>query len=94
MLKPFPNFASDEEAEDFVANADLTEYDWASLRPVKLLFSPETGVSGHDIAVAPVTEAAASDGKSATGRIEDRLLSAGDEAADKGGQLAALSVDD
>lgn len=34
MLKPFPNLMSDEEAEDFVATADLSEYDWTTLERV------------------------------------------------------------
>ncbi|MGI9439663.1 MAG: CopG family antitoxin [Parvibaculales bacterium] len=31
--KPFPNFASDKEAEDFVDSADLSEYDFSKFRP-------------------------------------------------------------
>jgi uncharacterized protein YegP (UPF0339 family) len=33
-LKPLPRFSSDQEAEDFVANADLTEFDLSSRREV------------------------------------------------------------
>ena len=37
-LKPFPTFHTDEEAEDFVANADLTEYDMSEFRPIRYEF--------------------------------------------------------
>lgn len=30
-LQPFPSFATDDEAEAFVATADLTEYDWSDM---------------------------------------------------------------
>lgn len=36
--KPFPSFNSDEEAEDFVSNADLTEYDFSNFRPMTFEF--------------------------------------------------------
>ena len=38
MKKPFPEFTSDEEAETFVAEADLTEYDFSDFRPVRFEF--------------------------------------------------------
>ena len=31
-LKPFPSFSSDKEAEDFVDNADLTDYEIPNFR--------------------------------------------------------------
>ncbi len=31
--KPFPDYASDEEAEQFVAEADLSEYDFSGFKP-------------------------------------------------------------
>jgi len=31
-LKPFPVFKTDKEAEDFVDNADLTEYDFSDFK--------------------------------------------------------------
>lgn len=34
-LKPLPSFRSDKEAEDFVDNADLTEYDLSGGVPMK-----------------------------------------------------------
>ena len=34
-MKPFPPLNSDEEAEDFVANADLTEYDASEMVTVR-----------------------------------------------------------
>ncbi|BDA83287.1 hypothetical protein Sa4125_08290 [Aureimonas sp. SA4125] len=36
-LKPLPEFASDEEAERFVDEADLTEYDLSGFHPVRLI---------------------------------------------------------
>lgn len=36
--KPWPTLKSDKEAEDFVANADLTEYDWSLAEPVAYEF--------------------------------------------------------
>lgn len=36
--KPWPSLRSDEEAEEFVANADLTEFDWSAAEPVTYEF--------------------------------------------------------
>jgi predicted DNA binding CopG/RHH family protein len=36
--KPFPRFKSDEEAEKFVATADLSEYDFSGFRPIGEFF--------------------------------------------------------
>lgn len=33
--KPFPEFKSDDEAEAFVANADLSEFDFADMKPMR-----------------------------------------------------------
>ena len=41
-LKQFPVLGSDEEAEDFVANADLTEYDWSGFKRVHFELQPKT----------------------------------------------------
>ncbi|MDB5643208.1 MAG: hypothetical protein JWN07_2525 [Hyphomicrobiales bacterium] len=41
-LKPFPALMSDQEAEDFVANADLTEYDWSGFKHVHFELRPKT----------------------------------------------------
>jgi len=38
QLKPFPSLRSDKQAEDFVANADLTEYDFSGFRPAHYEF--------------------------------------------------------
>lgn len=38
MSRPLPIFDTDEEAEDFVANADLTDYDLSGFRPVRFEF--------------------------------------------------------
>jgi predicted DNA binding CopG/RHH family protein len=40
-LKQFPTFRSDEEAEEFVANADLSEYDFSQFKPVRFEFAPK-----------------------------------------------------
>lgn len=36
--KPWPSLPTDEAAEDFVANADLTDYDWSKAEPVHYEF--------------------------------------------------------
>jgi predicted DNA binding CopG/RHH family protein len=40
-LKPFPQLRSDEEAEDFVATADLTQFDWSCMKKVTFEFQPK-----------------------------------------------------
>ena len=37
-MKKIPTFKSDEEAERFVATADLTEYDLSHFKPVRFEF--------------------------------------------------------
>ena len=37
--KPFPELASDAAAEAFVAEADLTEFDWSDMKPVRFEFA-------------------------------------------------------
>jgi predicted DNA binding CopG/RHH family protein len=37
-LKQFPPFRSDKEAEEFVANADLSEYDFSQFKPAHFEF--------------------------------------------------------
>ena len=37
--KPFPNLASDAAAEAFVAEADLSDYDWSDMKPVRFEFA-------------------------------------------------------
>ena len=41
LLKQFPVFKTDEEAEAFVDNADLTEYDFSQFKPVRFEFEPK-----------------------------------------------------
>ena len=36
--KPWPSFKTDEEAERFVDEADLSEYDWSVAEPVRFEF--------------------------------------------------------
>ena len=40
--KPFPNFATEAEAESFVANADLSEYDFSDFRPARFEFEAKS----------------------------------------------------
>lgn len=42
MKKPLPELRTDEEADKFVAEADLTEYDLSGLRPVRFEFQPKS----------------------------------------------------
>jgi predicted DNA binding CopG/RHH family protein len=42
MKKPLPTLLSDEEAEKFVAEADLTGYDLSGLRMVQFEFQPKS----------------------------------------------------
>lgn len=39
--KPLPEFKTDDEAEQFVAEADLTEYDLSDIRMVRFEFEPK-----------------------------------------------------
>ena len=41
VLKAFPRFDTDEEAEHFVATADLSEYDFSGFRPTRFEFEPK-----------------------------------------------------
>lgn len=50
-LKPFPVFATDEEAEEFVATADLTEYDFSEFKKVRFEFKPKTATIGMRVPV-------------------------------------------
>ena len=42
MKKPLPTFKTDEEAERFVAEADLTDYDLSGMRVVRFEFQPKS----------------------------------------------------
>ena len=37
--KPFPELATDADAEAFVAETDLTEFDWSDMKPVRFEFA-------------------------------------------------------
>ena len=41
MTKPLPSLRTDEEAEKFVAESDLTEYDLSGMRLVRFEFQPK-----------------------------------------------------
>jgi predicted DNA binding CopG/RHH family protein len=42
MKKKLPKLQTDEEAEEFVANADLTEYDLSEFRTILFEFQPKS----------------------------------------------------
>jgi predicted DNA binding CopG/RHH family protein len=42
MKKKLPRLKTDKEAEDFVANADLSEYDLSSMKWVRFEFAPKS----------------------------------------------------
>jgi predicted DNA binding CopG/RHH family protein len=42
MKKQLPELKSDKEAEDFVANSDLTEYDLSAMQTVRFEFQPKS----------------------------------------------------
>ena len=42
MKKKLPKLQTDEEAEEFVANADLTEYDLSEVRTILFEFQPKS----------------------------------------------------
>ena len=41
MKKPFPKFKSDTEAEAFVENANLAEYDFSDMSPMRFELKPK-----------------------------------------------------
>jgi len=42
QTKPMPSLASDEAAEDFVANADLSQYDLTGFKPMHFEIEPKS----------------------------------------------------
>lgn len=42
MKRPLPKLKSDQEAEDFVSDSDLTEYDLSGMRMVRFEFQPKS----------------------------------------------------
>lgn len=42
MKRQLPKLTSDKEAEEFVANSDLTEYDLSGMRMVRFEFQPKS----------------------------------------------------
>jgi len=42
MKKKLPDLKSDNEAEEFVANSDLTEYDLSGMRIMRFEFQPKS----------------------------------------------------
>ncbi len=41
MKKPLPILTTDKEAEDFIDNVDLTQYDLSALTPTRFEFQPK-----------------------------------------------------
>jgi predicted DNA binding CopG/RHH family protein len=41
MKKKFPTFRTDKQAEDFVATADLSEYDFSDMVPMRFELRPK-----------------------------------------------------
>ena len=41
MSKPFPDLRTDEEAEDWLQNADLREYDLSDMKKVRFELAPK-----------------------------------------------------
>lgn len=41
---PMPSLRNDAEAEDFVANADLTQYDLSKFKPMRFEVAPKSSV--------------------------------------------------
>ena len=41
MKQPLPKLATDEAADSFIADADLTQYDLSGLKPVRFEFQPK-----------------------------------------------------
>jgi predicted DNA binding CopG/RHH family protein len=41
MKKKFPEFKTDAEAEEFVATADLSEYDFSDMKPMRFELRPK-----------------------------------------------------
>jgi predicted DNA binding CopG/RHH family protein len=42
MKQPMPKLNSDEEAEDFVATSDLTDYDLSAMRMMRFAFEAQS----------------------------------------------------
>jgi hypothetical protein len=45
--KPFPDLRTDQQAEDWLQNADLTEYDLSDMKIVRFEFAPKDAAE-HD----------------------------------------------
>jgi predicted DNA binding CopG/RHH family protein len=81
MSKPIPDFATDEEAEAFIDNADLSEFDLSGFVPARFVLATDV-VSLHlpSQTVADVKEVADRQGVTADSfmrrAIEAALLSA------------------
>ncbi len=57
--KSFPVMNSDEEAERFVAEADLSEYDWSGAKRMQLIFTDEDGAELATVTLDPTDSASA-----------------------------------
>ncbi len=50
-VKPMPSLRNDAEAEDFVAGADLSEYDLAGFKPMRFEIEPKTAALNMRLSV-------------------------------------------
>jgi predicted DNA binding CopG/RHH family protein len=74
--KEIPVFKTNKEAEDFVENADLTEFDLSGFKPVKFEFSKKTSTLNmriSDALLAKIKETAAKKGMPYTRYIREVL---------------------
>jgi predicted DNA binding CopG/RHH family protein len=49
--KPMPSLRSDAEADDFIAGADLTEYDLSGVKPMRFEIEPKTAALNMRLSV-------------------------------------------
>jgi predicted DNA binding CopG/RHH family protein len=52
MSKPFPDLRTDEEAEDWLQNADLTEYDLSDMKKARFELAPKDATISLRLAAA------------------------------------------
>ena len=70
--KPFPVFQSDEEAEQFIEEADLSEYDFSDFRRARMELVPPASVG--DVTIPGTLASAARDAATRVGIPYDRFI--------------------
>jgi hypothetical protein len=68
-LKPFPELKSDEEAEEFVGRADLSEYDFSQFKPPHFEFGKKIAAGMASLRASRTT-----DGEAVFARIDAELI--------------------